>query len=277
MNKSIKPLLVFLAALICLFTAACQPPPAEQLAYGVYIGISTDEILKIHGYDVLVIDADFFSAETIAQLRQNGNTAIYSYLNIGSIETFRTSYADFEAITLGPYENWPEERWVDVSQPQWGQYLNAKAQELADKGIDGFFLDNADVYYVYEAEEIYQGLLSILQTLHRLDLPLIINGGDVFVTTATNRGDLAGLIHGVNQETVFTSINFQNQTYGRQNKDNRDYLIEYLMRCKENGLQVHLLEYGASPMLAQQIQAFCTQNGFLCFIAPSLELNELPR
>lgn len=268
---------MFLSASLILFTSACQSSAAPQQDYGVFIGISDEAIFEISGYDVLVIDADFFSAETIAQLRQNGNTHIYSYLNIGSIETFRPGYADFEGITLGPYENWPEERWVDVSQPQWEQYLNVKAQELADKGIDGFFLDNADVYYVYETEEVYQSLLSILQTLRRFKLPLVINGGDVFVNTAINRGELKGLVEGINQETVFTSINFQNQTYGKQNKENRDYLIEYLMRCKENGLQVQLLEYGAPPALAQQIQEFCSQHGFLCFIAPSLELNEIPR
>lgn len=48
------------------------------------------------------------------------------------------------------------------------------------KGIDVFFLDNADVYYQYHTPEIYQGLMTILHEIHTEHRPIIINGGDTF-------------------------------------------------------------------------------------------------
>ena len=35
------------------------------------------------------------------------------------IESFRSYDTDFEKYTLGAYENWPEEKWIDVSAPEW--------------------------------------------------------------------------------------------------------------------------------------------------------------
>lgn len=269
--------LLTLAALIVFCLTGCRANLAPQKEYGVFIGISTDDIFEIKGYETLVIDADFFSKETIERVHQNGNTKVYSYLNIGSIETFREGYDQFEAITLGAYENWPEERWVDVSRPEWQAYLADKAQALADKGIDGFFLDNADVFYVYNQPEIYQGVLTILQDLRGLGLPIIINGGDVFVSAAMDKGDLAGLIDGVNQETVFTSINFRNGTFGRQSAEDRIYLLGYISRCEAFGLRIYLLEYGAAPALEREIWAFCGERGYACFISPALQLDQAPR
>lgn len=91
---------------------------------------------------------------------------MYGYLNIGAVEEYREYYGRFERLTLGVYEDWPDERWVDVSDAEWQTFL---IQELAPKyaalGLDGFFLDNADVYYHFETDEIFYVLCNILRGL----------------------------------------------------------------------------------------------------------------
>lgn len=66
---------------------------------------------------------------------------MYGCLNIGAVEEYREYYGRFERLTLGVYEDWPDERWVDVSDAEWQTFL---IQELAPKyaalGLDGFSL-----------------------------------------------------------------------------------------------------------------------------------------
>ena len=80
------------------------------------------------------------------------------------------------------------------------------------KGVDGFFVDNTDVYYNYPQESIYDGILTILDYMDHTGRKIMINGGDCFVkkylTTEKNV-----LIDGVNQENVFTAYDFSKDIY----------------------------------------------------------------
>ena len=243
--------------------------------YKVLIGMSPDKAVQLKGIKTLVIDAEFFSQEDIAQLHKNGNTYIFSYLNIGSIETFRDDYAAFTDTALGHYENWDEEKWVNVADKKWQNRIKNKAQLLSQKGIDGFFLDNADVYYHYHTPEIYQGLIALLHTIHTEHKPIIINGGDTFITEAMRQDSIKGMVHGVNQESVFTEIHFKNNTFGAKSAEDREYFLEYLAQCKRYGLAVYILEYGATKKLTKEIKAYCERNGFTYDISPSLQLDKL--
>ena len=139
-------------------------------------------------------------------------------------------------------------------------------------GLDGFFLDNADVYYQYPTDNIFEGLCTILEGLRSYDLTLIINGGDPFVLRCMEEDTASALFDGINQETVFTRIDFADQTYGQQPEAETEYFQEYLSVAKEYGLSVYLLEYGADQALAGQIDAYCSENGFLWYNAAGLEL-----
>ena len=243
--------------------------------YKVLIGMAPDKAVNLKGIKTLVIDAEFFSQEDIAQLHKNGNVHIFSYLNIGSIETFRDDYKEFEEIALGDYENWDEEKWINVADKRWQKRIKRKAQLLSQKGIDGFFLDNADVYYHYHTPEIYQGLMSLLYEIHREHKPIIINGGDTFITEAIKQNAIKGIVTGINQESVFTEIHFKNNTFGAKPVEDRAYFMEYLAQCKTYGLTVYLLEYGATKKLTKEIKAYCERNGFSYDISPSVELDKL--
>lgn len=76
------------------------------------------------------------------------------------------------------------------------------------------------------------------------NIPLIINGGDTFVSRVIEEGTARTLFDGVNQETVFTKINFDNHTYGAQDEEETEYFKDYLAEVKKSGLKVCCLNTG---------------------------------
>lgn len=246
----------------------------QQKNYGVFIGIDSDEAAKLAGYDLVVIDAEYFTKEEVEQIKANG-AKVYSYLNIGSMETFRDGFDDFKDIYLGAYENWEEESWVDVSQGKWQTFIAQAAQDLINKGIDGFWLDNADVYYFYPKEEIFKGLVTIIDDLKQHEKDILINGGDFFVTRAVlDASEPLVKIAGVNQETVFTAIDFDNNVLEIQEPEETKYYQDYLDKVKEKGLEAYLLEYAdeGNP-IRETIKEYALNKGFGYYVADSKELN----
>ena len=180
--------------------------PSKNGNYGVFLGINGNEEDKLQGYNIVVIDPAMFQPSQVEKLHASGKT-VYGYINIGAIEKHRPYYSHFQSVMLGIYETWPDERWVDVSSAVWQRFIvNELGKKYADMGLDGFFLDNADVYYHYQTNEIFQGLVTILTGLRYYNIPLIINGGDLFVKKCINQNTV--LIDGINQESVFTTIDF---------------------------------------------------------------------
>ena len=247
----------------------------SQKDYKVLIGVSSDKTAHLKGIKTLVIDAEFFSKEDIALLHKNGNVHVFSYLNIGSIETFRDDYAAFADLALGRYEHWAEEEWVNVADKRWQTRIKDKAQFLSQKGIDGFFRDNADVYYHYHTPEIYQGLMTLVHEIYKEHKPIIINGGDTFITEAMRQNTIKGIVNGVNQESVFTEIHFERNTFGVKPTEARAYFMEYLDQCKIYGLTVYLLEYGATKKIEKEIKTYCERNGFIYDISYSVGLDKM--
>jgi len=259
----------FILAIVFLISG-CMPK--HLTGYGVFLGINASESAKLRKYSLVVIEPSEFNAAQIEKLHSEKKT-VYAYLNIGAIEKYRPYYSRFKAVTLGAYENWPDELWINTASADWQDFIvNALGKQYADMGFDGFFLDNADVYFNYQQEEVFQGLCSILKGLKGYNLPLIINGGDAFVSRCIEEGSALSLFDGINQETVFTSIDFENRSYGLQKEAETDYYKEYLAKVKACGLSVYLLEYGADAALLKQIEAYCRKNGFVWYNAESLEL-----
>ncbi|RRD93150.1 glucanotransferase [Clostridiales bacterium COT073_COT-073] len=269
--KKYSKIVMGIGVLLIIF-GSCRTSNSQS--YRVLIGLSAEKVVKCRNIDRLVIDADLLLAEEVTLLHQNGNRQVLSYLNIGAIEDFRTDYDKYQGIVLGMYENWPEERWVDISQICWQERIRQKVREMVEKGIDGFFLDNADIYYYYQRPEIYQSLLTILTQIKETQKQVIINGGDFFIKTAIEKGDLNDLVDGINQETVFTTIDFSTGSFQAKSAEEKRYFQDYLKQCQDYGLQVYLLEYGADKKLAEEIKTYCQKNGFLYDIAQSIELDQ---
>lgn len=247
----------------------------EKNDYGVFLNADASSLEQLKNYDLIVIDAQYFNKSDIELLHQNG-TRVYTYLNIGSIENFREYYTAYEKLTIGRYEHWDEEKWVDVADPDWQKFIGQLSQELFEKGVDGFFIDNCDVYYYAPREGIFEGLTAILQNIMTFDKAVIINGGDTYVTEYRERyGTIDHIMTGVNQESVWSAIDFDKGTFYEQTRETRDYYCKYLEACQADGMDVYLLEYTTDKKLIPKIKKYCNEHDFQFYIPNSLEL-ELP-
>ena len=278
------------SAIACaLVGTLCFPPFAPVAAdvdishdYGVFLGASPADIDYMKEYDTIVIDAQNFSADQIAQLKEGGHT-VFSYINVGSVENFRPYYSEYEDLTSADYDNWPEERWVDVSEDEWQEFiLDDLAPSILDKGVDGLFVDNADVYYVAaeeglydgDPEDIYYGLENILENLASMDTYVCINGGDTFVWEYKDRdGDLEDIMDAVNQESVFSAIeDYDNDIFGTADEGDHEYFTEYVEMCADECIDVYLLEYTTDADLISEIDAYCRDMEFAYYASPSVKL-----
>lgn len=264
-------------AVSCKSVAASDPKD-----YGVFIGVDSNAksanekssyIKKIGQYEEVVIDAAYWSKADIQKLKKQKTKKVYSYINIGSIENFRSYYKKFESHTLGDYENWPEERWMDVSYKKWQTYMvDTYAVKLSKKGIDGFFVDNCDVYYHYKITKIYKGLSTILKGLRELEDVVIINGGDTYVSKVISKKDKK-YFTAVNQECVYTVIkDFEKDKFQKQTKDETDYFVSYLDKCKKNKINVYILEYTKSKTLKSKAYKNAKNKGWKAYVSKKVQL-----
>lgn len=264
----------FFTLLVLLGFGCATNTAIAQHSYAVLLGLNSEDSAILSSYGTVVIDAQYFTKDEITAVQAKGTT-VYTYLNIGSIETFREGYDSMKQFALSRYDNWPDEYWMDVSRPEWQSYIAAEAQSLADIGVDGFFFDNADVYYLCPTTAIYDGLVMMIQSLGQYGKPILINGGDVFVSKAVLESESPlSCITGVNQECVFTNINFSTGSLVRQDRETSRYYQDYLAACNDAGLQVYLTEYAPKySTIEKTIREYCAQNGFLYYLSHTIELD----
>lgn len=271
-----KSIIIILLCQIILALAGCKEKdaiPADVYEYGVFLNYEGD-LFELDNYKIIVIDAQYADAEDIRKFREKGHT-VYSYINVGSLENFRDYYEKFSDITLDEYEHWEEEMWVDVSQKKWQEFiLQTLAQELIEKGIDGFFVDNCDVYYNYKTSEVFESLVTILKGLMETGKKVIINGGDYFLDAYCDSCEkCSDIITGINQEFVFTAIDWEDNSLDVANSKDNEYYTSYLEQYKDEGIEIFLLEYGADEYTKKKIEEYCNNNNFMFYISDSLELN----
>ena len=85
-------------------------------------------------------------------------------------------------------------------------------------------------------------------------------------------GAIDQIMTGVNQESVWSSIDFDSGTFGEQTSETRDYFCKYLETCKADGVEVYLLEYTTNQKLIRKIKEYCKEQDFHFYISNSLEL-----
>lgn len=271
-----------IGAMVILGVTGCVKPENENNKiientgdYGVFLSLDGNEAIEAsEGYETAVIDAQNLSEAEIAEMQARGQK-VYSYLNVGSLETFRPYYKEFQHLTLRPYENWEEEYWVDVTNEGWQEFSAVTlANELLDKGIDGFWIDNVDVYWQFPTKETYVGVEHILKTLMSYGKPVLINGGNEFVSAYFQKNQqVDDILTGVNQETVFSAIDFEKNELSFQSKENQDYYLNYLDTLDEAGKEIFLLEYTTGSGIIKEIKDYATKRGWKYYISNSVELD----
>ena len=276
-NSSIMKKIV--AAALCVgtvFGGSCglkTDAAAIKYEYGVFLGAEPEDIPDMESYKKIVIDAQSFSESQISGLKESGHI-VYSYINIGSVEEYRSYFDTYSKYTLGVYENWEDERWVDVSQKEWQDFIVKKlTKEILDKGVDGLFVDNCDVYYNYQKDKIYDGVTEILKGLKSYGTYVIINGGDTYVKEYAERnGDLSAVMDAENQESVFSAINWDDNSFTENKASDREYFQDYCKLVSDLGKDVYLLEYTKSSSTIEAIKEYCAENGYTYYASSTLDL-----
>ncbi len=281
MTRIVKRVLAFsLIICITIFSPVLRIKAAAKNFthdYGVFLSINSGKAanIKFKDYQIIVLDVqNGFSKSDIKKLKKQGHK-VYSYINVGAIENYRDYYKTYKSPTLGVYENWPDERWVDVSSKKWQSFiLNKLSVKIAKTGVDGFFVDNVDVYYHYYTKEMYSGLVTILRGLRKKG-KVIVNGGDAFVTEYYRKeGTLNGILDAVNQETVFSSIiDYDKDKFGKNSAEDRKYYQEYLTTVSKAKKKCYLLEYTKSKKLGKKIKEYCRKKGYKYYISKKLDLS----
>ena len=245
---------------------------AKTTTWGVFIGTHLKNTSKIKNYKNIVIDAQSYTKSEISKLKSGGRK-VYSYLSIGSIANYRSYYKRFKKYTLGNYNNWPGEKWIDTSKKAWQNFLvNELVPSLRKKGVDGLWVDNTDVYYEYHRTPILNGLISILTRIKNKKIPIVINGGDVFVSKIISMGK-AKIIDGVMQEEVLTRIvGYNSNKFKRQTNADRKYYEAYLKKVKRAGRTIAILEYTKSSQMRKEIINYCKKNGYSYYISDNVAL-----
>ena len=247
-----------------------------QQDYGVFIGMEKKDLLQLSkSYQTLVLDATNLDKSDVKQLHSKSHQ-VFAYLNVGALEISNSFYQDFKDLTFKPYDNWPDEYWLDVTDSAWQDFLVHKlAQILKDKGVDGLFLDNLDVYDHDQRPEVYASLVQLLKEFQTMNLPVIINGGSTFVSqiVAEDPQNARQLIYAVNQESVFLAYDFDAGKPVQQTAEVEDFYLDYLNNLSQTGIQVFLIEYGADSYQADKILKQCQELDYSLYLAPSILLD----
>lgn len=270
-RKAEKFILIILIT-VTFVLGGCGSDTDPEADYGVFLSLE-DHVDRLKEYNTVVIDAQYYSEAEIRDIKSSG-TKVYSYINVGSLESFRDYYDEYKDLTLGVYEHWEDESWIDVSDERWQEFITAKlAPELLNKGIDGFFVDNCDVYYVYREKEILEGLAFIMKSLVDTGKDVVINSGNDFLDAyCAGYGNWDDVITGINQESVFSKIIWDKNRFGTADDEDREYFTDYIERYAAKGADIYLLEYTKDKKLIKEIEEYCSNNGFKYYISDSLEL-----
>lgn len=254
-------------------STAVPAEAATTTTWGVFIGTTIHgNVSKVKNYKSIVIDAQYYSASEIKKLKSGGRK-VYSYFSVGSISKVRPYYKRFKKYVLGNYDNWPSEKWIDTSKTAWQKFLvNELAVSLKKKGVDGLWVDNTDVWYEYHRTNIFNGLLNILRGCKKKGFPIIINGGDVFVSHCIKcKKDYC--FDGVMQEEVITRITgYNSNKFARQTSEDRKYYEAYLKKVKNAKKSIALLEYTKSSSMRKEIINYCKKRGYSYYISNNVAL-----
>lgn len=247
--------------------------------YGAFLGRSENNINGFENYKYISIETEEYNKATIKKLSDQDTYAL-GYVNVGSVETYRSYYKQFESITFADYENWPDEKWVDVSQSTWQDFVvNTIAKNAKDKGFFGVYLDNVDVYSVCKEMDrptagVVTGLKNIISGINNLGLKVMMNGGAEFLDDMFDKNDkVVNSIWGYHQEEVFSLItDYDKDIFGTQIRSDREYYQEISAKMKKIGANIFYLEYTKDSSLILSISNYCNQKGYYYYYSTTVDL-----
>ena len=123
--------------------------------------------------------------------------------------------------------------------------------------------------YLDPLDLTYTQYITMMVVWEEKELTVKALGDKLFLDSGT----LTPVLDGVNQESVFSVINWDTETFSASDAEDREYFLNYLATVKADGKEVYLLEYTKDPKLISTIKKQSAAYGYHYYISDSIELD----
>lgn len=208
---------------------------------------------------IIVIEPEDYTDADILSIKKKGYK-ILGYLSIGTISTERSFYKTYSKYKKKRLPDWHKEYYMDMTKTQWTDFLISRAKKLKNRGFDGWWLDNLDVYEEYKSSKTFAACWDLLKSTKNIGGYVMVNGGSEFFDNAMDKKkDLSKIVDGITQEEVFSLIkNYSGKgTFGVQKANQSNWYKTYMKRLLSFKVQTFLLEYTRNTSLKQKIIDYC--------------------
>lgn len=244
--------------------------PAPLVKNWVCFYGSDDNTKEFGRFDLAVLDP----STTQPAKNAAGRPIKLGYVSVGEVAESNKLYARLKGkrFLLEKNENW-NTHVVDVRALGWRQTLfGTLAPEIYAKGFDGVFLDTMDSPLGMERKDRkYKGMADALVKVVKALRDKYPHG-----LICQNRGfevleRTAPYIDYVLIESLYTSVDFENKTYGRTSDADRESMLGAVAKAKSvnPALIVLTLEYAKSGNAAQATEAieYSQKHGFAPYVS----------
>jgi cysteinyl-tRNA synthetase len=295
-----KPVLLFLALGLAVFTAQADPPTslayvlqADAFAKSKAMAVTN---LAACGRDWIVLDASYSSdepwtAEDLAAIRAGKpGRKIISYLSIGEAEDYRAYWnpawdanhngkpdPGAPAWLLSQNPQWKGNYRVKYWQPEWQAIILTNVDQIIAAGFDGVYLDIVDGFETFEQDGknyIDDRTNSETGQSYRRDMVDWVktiaarartNNPEAIVIPQNGsqllaNADFIDAIDAVGIENLFTNGN------KLQKKADSQYVLSYLALMSAAQKPVLDIEYAKGKNLQAKIREQAAQNGFVWLV-----------
>ena len=255
-----------------------EPEPFHGNDYGAFLGRNGNDVTNFNQYKYISCELDEFTHTNIERLTNKGVNFL-AYLNVGSLEEYRDYYDDYKSFTFKDYDNWPDERWIDVTNVSWQDKVVELAQGFKNDGAFGVYMDNVDVYSIAKEESMNYSafgiaLKNIISRVNAIGLKVMVNGGAEYFDDINDQGDnVFDSLWAYHQEEVFTLIeDYDENVFVSQSNEDSAYYQQIASMMKNKGKEVFFLEYSNDDGMKEIIKNYCDLNGYHYFISSTVEL-----
>jgi cysteinyl-tRNA synthetase, unknown class len=238
---------------------------------------SAGQIPQLLQYDVVDIDVEDgaanYDSQDVAELRQR-DKLVFSYINIGSAEPFRSYWSQVKPYVIGQYPGWPE-FYMDVSKSGYREViLKTVVPQILGKGVDGLFLDNVDAGSDNARPDVTAGIVELVRQIRTMhpDVLLIAQSSNLRVLTERGKDgrQFYEYVNGLAREEVSATYGggYRKVPVGQSNA-----MLRTLAGWRSKGLTVFTLDYANSAELAHYAIARARAYGLI----PYVSIRELDR
>ncbi len=272
--------LFFKAMMISIITfLACKTTDEIVVGNGIesitHFGVCYAKVTQedVQGYDLVIIEPDFYSKMEIESLQAKG-TKIIAYITLGEIDSNRWYYPKLEERGfLGKNENWNSSFLNLEDSFTRSVILNEVLTEITAKGVDGIFMDTIDAVSPYaKNSHLEPYMLELIREIRNRnpELILIQNSGLFLLEESKDYVD------GVLIEDIASGYDFENQEYFIKSVEayhERSNLVRSY--SDKFNLPFFIVDFAIEPSSIKEVESRLDVLNLPYFIS-NIQLNKLP-